>query len=889
MEELQTFDEKEITENTIKLVGDLLQTIESTRRSDQHEPYADALNTLHKWIANVIKYHTLMVKFVKPLQKRVDEIEKEVKEADHKLTTLNRKSDNLNARLSDLAQNFEEATVDKKEQEEKVLKMKHQLKTANDLNTILAREFDRNMQIYDSLKERIYCLPGACALAAGFLTYLGFYGFTFRRTMLTTHWIKCLNDRGLPLVLDTLSLIRGRVVKWQMESLGHLLAYSSDVAIPGEDWRVHFAPENVANDTFISGSHNNQEQDTPKLESENKNEEREPTPDNQEAKELEHKPETSENKVSQEKAISEENIIPPRPIQAEENITLPRPPTTGPTSENKMVPGKADDNSHPVNEESLVQIESQAISRLSDISEEGDINGYFLSTNDYKKFLHALIEFIVGEKESLDWQSGEASLMEMENGSIIANAERHPPLIKDSFSYGTKWIKSKLASQLIDMETKNNEDLQIVEKAFQAGTCVLFINSTHMDAALLPLISYKNSTVYSQRDNEKNDDDESKLVLFSNRRLFCTPVFQLYFETPMPLQNHSPSVLTSLTPISYQMSIENLIDMFQLKLFQVLYPEEYRKRALLLNCLKECNLKLGQIDQLLKERWENDGFQEDEILITKIALQRKYCIGDVLEYCQEYINFINELIKLLTPVALRAALLMTLSFKMKSISNNYEFNINLMENLFNDFPSLVNPSVQEFKLKKELKGQSKVENNSSTLTDEKQLESTLPTVPDYEALLTNQMKIYSSDDINLLAKHVTNSYLNKMLISLLPEHRLYMLSLVCFHAKSENKDDFTDLELEFLMKGKYNTNINISLSDFGAPENTPAPKWLPLDNWNDLLAMSLLQGELDHFVIAVLSAEKDWKSWYENPFSVAMPKVEMETEKTGSKFLSLDN
>jgi dynein heavy chain len=152
--------------------------------------------------------------------------------------------------LSDLAQNFEEATVDKKEQEEKVIIMKHQLKTASDLNTILAREFDRNMQIYDSLKERIFCLPGACALAAGFLVYLGPYQFAFRRSMLTIHWVKCLNDRGLPLVLDSLSLIKGRVVKWQMESLAHLLAYSSDLAIPGEDWKVHFASESVA-DTFI--------------------------------------------------------------------------------------------------------------------------------------------------------------------------------------------------------------------------------------------------------------------------------------------------------------------------------------------------------------------------------------------------------------------------------------------------------------------------------------------------------------------------------------------------------------------------------------------------------------------------------------------------------------
>jgi hypothetical protein len=42
----------------------------------------------------------------------------------------------LHARLKDLAQNFEEATVDKKEQEEKVVKMKEQLETASELNAV---------------------------------------------------------------------------------------------------------------------------------------------------------------------------------------------------------------------------------------------------------------------------------------------------------------------------------------------------------------------------------------------------------------------------------------------------------------------------------------------------------------------------------------------------------------------------------------------------------------------------------------------------------------------------------------------------------------------------------------------------------------------------------
>ncbi len=124
LEELQTFDEREIAENTIKLLDDLVKRIDSydtkeDTTTSNNASYIEALVSLEQWIKGVLKYHTLMIKHVKPLHTKVEEIEKEVKEADQKLTTLNRKSDALNARLKDLAQNFEEATVDKKEQEEK--------------------------------------------------------------------------------------------------------------------------------------------------------------------------------------------------------------------------------------------------------------------------------------------------------------------------------------------------------------------------------------------------------------------------------------------------------------------------------------------------------------------------------------------------------------------------------------------------------------------------------------------------------------------------------------------------------------------------------------------------------------------------------------------------
>ena len=110
------------------------------------------------------------------------------------------------------------------------------------------------MQVYESVQERIFCLPASCALASGLLVYLGPYQFPFRRIMLTNNWIKCLNDRGLPLVLDSINLIKGRIVKWQMESLVHLLANSNIVPIPGDDWKVHFASDQIDNQLFMGNA-----------------------------------------------------------------------------------------------------------------------------------------------------------------------------------------------------------------------------------------------------------------------------------------------------------------------------------------------------------------------------------------------------------------------------------------------------------------------------------------------------------------------------------------------------------------------------------------------------------------------------------------------------------
>jgi hypothetical protein len=360
-----------------------------------------------------------MIKHVKPLHTKVEEIEKEVKEADQKLTTLNRKSDALNARLKDLAQNFEEATVDKKEQEEKCVKMKQQLQTASDLNTILAREFDRNMQIYESLQERIFCLPGACALTAGFLVYLGPYQFPFRRIMLTNHWIKCLADRGLPLVLDSLNLIKGRIVKWQMDSLSHLLVYANEVTIPGEDWKVHFASEENLNDTFIVPTNSDTEEEI------NQKTTQPPLPLPQQQPQANIVPQEAELPVIEEsgelklqsKASSSEKTVKIAEPEKEsmektqenslENMENPSQTLdmAGTMHDQSNFKSTSVNNNHMFTEESTIKIESHAVSALSHLSEQSEMSDYFVTATSYRQFIIALIQYVIGENECMNWMS----------------------------------------------------------------------------------------------------------------------------------------------------------------------------------------------------------------------------------------------------------------------------------------------------------------------------------------------------------------------------------------------------------------------------------------------------------------------------------------------------
>ena len=65
------------------------------------------------------------------------------------------------------------------------------------------------IQICQSLPQREFAIPGAVAMAAAFATYLGAYDTKIRRVMLTIQWPMCLQERGVPLLIDAVDPMKG--------------------------------------------------------------------------------------------------------------------------------------------------------------------------------------------------------------------------------------------------------------------------------------------------------------------------------------------------------------------------------------------------------------------------------------------------------------------------------------------------------------------------------------------------------------------------------------------------------------------------------------------------------------------------------------------------------
>ncbi|CAF3502703.1 unnamed protein product [Rotaria socialis] len=713
IEETHLFDKVNLTEEQINLINGIIDRVHLEDKPLNQSSYHDAVFTLYKWVKRVLQYHTILLKKVKPLHKKCKEIEQDVLEQDQKLILLDNKSQALEARLKDLSQNFEEATVDKKDQEEKVLLKETQLKTASQLNEILSRELERTSKIFESSAERQTTLIGTCSIGSAFLIYLGPYPYSFRRLMLTSHWIKCIRDRGMTIVFDQISCVKGRIINWQLNT-----------------------------------------------------------------------------------------------IQDEQN----------------------------------------------EINEEQKL----ISGSEYRPMLYALIEFLLGDQMYLEWLSKGVLSSEMENHTIIVKSIEYPPLIIDPFGQADQWIQNYYNAQTIDFDDESNHEIVMsIEQSFLSGSKIYIKNCNLLDSLIYPLAQWKST---SQKLNTK---DDTNLIIYCGRRLFCHPSFRFFIQTEFDsLEKVSSSLSLMTTCINCQYSVETLLDDLRQKVFQRIQPTFYQRKLSILSLILICQQRIQLIDSFLKLNSISDGFEGEQVLLTSVALERKYLLGEVIEQCYELLDSIEVYVDCYFPYAQHGALLYSVVQRINLLSrNNYKFSINIIYNLIDELFPL----------------------NNQTSTEDKQIwkdiEDTqhpqLPLLIEINDLTKEEFSSVDQKQIDENIKQMIQSFIKIILPQLFSEDRLEFLVLLQLLLKTavENSDGKSEIfQIELLATGLPRINFE-SLSY--SSTLSKKPQWIESDLiWFDIVSLSSLFNQDDllyHLSEFILLNDQQWKSWYDNPKLNSLP------------------
>nr|XP_006816782.1 PREDICTED: dynein heavy chain 17, axonemal-like [Saccoglossus kowalevskii] len=631
VEELMGFDESLLPEPTLNLVEPYLKKTSFAADNMKRKTGNDAAASLCSWVRGVVRYHRLMLSKVKPLHAKVEETAAAVEEAEHKLSTLVSKRKALEDRLSDLAKGFEEATVDKNDQDEKTRKMDQQLETAARFRQILAMEHEHCLQISESLPRRKMAIPGSAAMAAAFATYLGPYDHNFRRAMLTVHWPMCLRERGVPLIIDSIDPMRGRIVDWAIDgggSYGTSTLEPSFMVIEEEDE----GPESGIED------------------------------------EMEEEPELETEKKDVANAAEEtgaENKEKP-PVEKEEDAGLNDQGNAGLGEEHgefgpmEVAGSELSESRYAYTADTLPNITPQ----------------------EYMQYTKALVKIIIGDKLLQEWITKGVSPRDIENAAILHTSWQRPPLIIDPYMQGVKWLrrsvpkKTKLVS--VDMQTRFDPSIILqIEKSILSGHPVLLMNcEPHIDSMVSPLIHHRNTA------NEK-EKEEPRMIRYSSRRLLCHDGFRLFMSTQNGNAVFNPEVSSTSTLVGYTTSSETIQDELLTRAFARVRPELYMERKKVLKAIQQHRSTLTELEKLLIEKLSGDKvdiWQQTELVSSIVDAKDE--VAAQLDQALQILSMLDQLQDELFPVAKRAALLFSVLRSLEGLQREYIFPLPFFMSLF---------------------------------------------------------------------------------------------------------------------------------------------------------------------------------------------------------------
>lgn len=149
----------------------------------------------------------------------------------------------------------------------------------------------------------------------------------------------------------------------------------------------------------------------------------------------------------------------------------------------------------------------------------------------------------------------------------------------------------------------------------------------------------------------------------------------------------------------------------------------------------------------------------------------------------------------------------------------------------------------------------------------------LPTVelPDTIQLPTPGVEYasLSANRIKQLMDSITSLIFHRLMQSLLEEDQLLLRTLLCLNIQSEAGEDFSTEEMSLFLQGNPGLGMQLTLSDFDSKDSPPT--WLSQEQWEDVMALSVLPGPLDSLCVSFASASQAWHQWYTTPYPEQEP------------------
>jgi dynein heavy chain len=156
---------------------------------------------LCNWAQSMVAYHHIVNK-MRPKEQRLARLQQELQQANKEKEEAETNMAEVQAKLDSMQVEFDEAMRNKNALEEDANATQRRMDSANALINALADEESRWTEESKEFEDQIRRLPGDCALAASFISYLGPFNMDFREKLLTNTFMADCQQRGIPFSSD---------------------------------------------------------------------------------------------------------------------------------------------------------------------------------------------------------------------------------------------------------------------------------------------------------------------------------------------------------------------------------------------------------------------------------------------------------------------------------------------------------------------------------------------------------------------------------------------------------------------------------------------------------------------------------------------------------------